>query len=77
MHGPLLVALGILLVAALVGADLVRTLRTGRAHARTSTITKAKQRERFWRYVYASYAVLVLCGAALLWVMISPGTFER
>jgi hypothetical protein len=77
MHGPLLAALSILLIAALVGADLVRALRTGRAHVRAGTITKAKRPQRYWRYVYASCACLVLCAAALLWVMISPATFER
>jgi hypothetical protein len=77
MHGPLLAALGILLVAVLVGVDLMRTLQTGRARGRTGTMTKARQPERYWRYVYASCGFLALCAAALLWIMISPETFAR
>ncbi|HEY4407916.1 MAG TPA: hypothetical protein VGN55_24965 [Xanthobacteraceae bacterium] len=77
MHGPLLTTLIIVLAAVFVGADLVRTLQTGRARARTGTVTKARQPERYRRYVYASCGLLVLCAAALLWIMISPATFER
>jgi H+/Cl- antiporter ClcA len=76
MHGPLVTTLAIVLLAVFVSADLVRTLQTGRARGRTGTMTKAKQPERYWRYVYASSGLLVLCAAALLWVMISPETFE-
>jgi hypothetical protein len=77
MHGPLLATLAIVLVAVFIGADLVRTLQTGRARGRTGTMTKARQPERYWRYVYASCGLLVLCAAALLWIMISPGTSEH
>jgi hypothetical protein len=72
MHGSLLAALGILLIALLIGVDLVRTLQTGRARGRTGTMTKARQPERYWRYVYTSCGFLALCAAALLWVLISP-----
>ncbi len=77
MHGSLLAALGVPLVAMLVGVDLMRTLQTGRARGRTGTITKGHQSERYWRYVYMSCGFLALCAAALLWIMISPETFEH
>jgi hypothetical protein len=64
-----------LVLAALVGGDLVRTLRTGRAHGKFGTITRAKQPARFWRYVYGDYALLVLCAVMLLWSLISPASF--
>jgi hypothetical protein len=64
-----------LVLAALVGGDLARTLRTGRAHGKFGTITRAKQPGRFWRYVYGDYAVLVLCAVMLLWALISPASF--
>src|SRR5262249_37571782 len=44
-----------------VGFDLIRTIRTGRAHARLGIITR-KQSGRFQRYVYAN-RVGVLPGA--------------
>jgi hypothetical protein len=64
-----------LVLAALVGGDLARTLRTGRAHGKFGTITRAHQPQRFWRYVYGDYAVLVLCAVMLLWALISPASF--
>ena len=45
-----------LALAAFVGFDLARTLRTGRAHAKFGTITR-KQPSRFRRYVYADWIV--------------------
>ena len=75
MHRPqLIILLGLLLIV-VVGADLVRTLRTGRARGRTGTITREKRPERYWRYVYVSAAFLMLCFAALMWVLISPESF--
>jgi hypothetical protein len=75
MQRPQLITLLILLLSAFVGADLVRTLRTGRARGRGGTITRQKRPEKYWRYVYASCAMLVLCAATLLWVMVSPESF--
>jgi hypothetical protein len=66
----------VLLVIVLVGLDLFRTLRTGRARARSSTITRQHQPERYWRYVYASCAMLVLCAVALVWMLFWPGAFS-
>ena len=63
------------LLSVLVGLDLAQTLRTGRARGRASNITRQGQPERYWRYVYASCAVLVLCAVALLWMIVSPGSF--
>ena len=65
-----------LLLAIMVGLDLFRTLRTGRARARSATITRAHQPERYWRYVYASCALLALCGSALVWMLVASKSFE-
>ena len=49
----------LLLVAAYAGFDLIRTLRTGRARTRITTVTRKHQPARYWRYVYSGIAVLV------------------
>jgi len=59
-------------LAAFVGADLWKTLRTGRARGRGGTVTRAKRPEKYWRYVYASYAVLAACAVVFLWILIAP-----
>jgi len=64
-----------LLLALMVGLDLVQTLRTGRAHGRGGIITRKGRPQKFWRYVYASCAVLTLCGVALVWILLSPESF--
>jgi len=61
-------------LAALVGADLRKTLRTGRARGRGGTITRQRRPEKYWRYVYASYAVLAACAGLFLWILIAPQT---
>ena len=38
-------------------------------------VTRQGQPEKYWRYVYASCAILVLCAVALLWMIVSPGSF--
>jgi hypothetical protein len=75
MHRSQLTILLVLLLSAAVSADLVHTLRTGRARGRGGTITRQKRPEKFWRYVYANCAVLVFCAVVLLWVIISPESF--
>jgi hypothetical protein len=55
----------------------ISTLWTGRARGRGGTITRQQRPEKYWRYVYADCAVLVLCAAALLWMIISPESFWR
>jgi hypothetical protein len=75
MHRSLSIILLDLLLSALVSADLVRTLRTGRARGRGGPITRQKRPERYWRYVYASCVILVLCVVVLLWAIISPESF--
>jgi len=77
MHRSQWTILLFLLLSAAVSADLVHTLRTGRARGRGGTITRHKRPKKYWRYVYADYAVLVLCAVALLWILISPETFDR
>ena len=64
-----------LLLALMVGLDLVRTLRTGRARGRGGTITRQHRPEKFWRYVYASWAMLGVCAVALVWMLVSPESF--
>ena len=59
-------------LAAMVGTDLIRTLRTGRARGRGGTITRQRRPEKYWRYVYASYAVLAACAGVFLWILIAP-----
>ena len=76
MHGLNYLLLVVSLLLAWVSFDLVRTLRTGRAHTRISTATRAHQPARFWRYVYADYVVLASCLAILLWAILWPGSFR-
>jgi uncharacterized BrkB/YihY/UPF0761 family membrane protein len=71
-HTVVLLALGL---AAVQAVQLVRALRTGRTRSRFGTITRKGQPRRFWRYVYASYVVLLLCLGAILWALISPDSF--
>lgn len=62
-------------LAAFVSVDLIRALRTGRARGRGGTITRRGRPEKFWRHIYASYAVLAACAGILLWILIAPQTF--
>ena len=59
-------------LAAFVGADLWRTLRTGRARGRFGTIKRETRPEKYWRYVCASYAVLAICAGVFLWILVAP-----
>ena len=65
-----------LAVAAIVGWDLNRTLKTGRARGKDGTITRAHQPVRFRRYVYSSCVVLVFLAASFLWVLIWPDSLR-
>jgi len=64
-----------LVLAAMITFDLIVALRTGRARGRGGTITRKGQPRRFWRYVYSSYVMLLLCAGAILWALISPDSF--
>jgi hypothetical protein len=75
MHGVSSIFLMVGLLAAGVSFDLFRTLRTGRAHTRTTTATRAHQPARYWRYVYADYVVLASCLVILLWAILWPDSF--
>jgi Mn2+/Fe2+ NRAMP family transporter len=75
MHRSQSLILLVLLLSAGIGADLVLTLRTGRARGRGGTITRQKRPEKYWRYVYADCAALVICAAILLWILIWPESF--
>jgi len=65
-----------LALAALVVIDLIKTLRTGRARSMwTDTFSREVEPQRFRRYVYGSYVVLVFCAGLILWALIWPETF--
>jgi hypothetical protein len=65
-----------LALAALVVIDLIKTLRTGRARSMwTGTFSREVEPQRFRRYVYGSYAVLMFCAGLVLWALIWPETF--
>ena len=59
-----------LALAALVVIDLIKTLRTGRARSMwTGTFSREVEPQRFRRYVYGSYAVLMFCAGLVLWAL--------
>ena len=49
----------------IVGFDLYRTLKTGRARGRISTITRDKRPDAFRRYVIGDWALLAFGVSAL------------
>jgi hypothetical protein len=76
MHGALPVVLSSCVLAAYVAFDLIKTLKTGRAHARGRVIvTRKNQPDKFRRYVYADYCVLAACLALICWAMFWPDAF--
>ena len=73
-----IVILVALVLAAFVGFDLVRTIRTGRGLPnRITTRVTRKQPARFRRYLYADWIALAFCFALILWALIRPETFGR
>ena len=66
----------LLLVATYAGFDLIRTLRTGRARTRITTVTREHQPARYWRYVYSGIAVLVFFVAAFVWATLWPDSLR-
>jgi hypothetical protein len=56
----------LLLVAAYAGFDLIRTLRTGRARTRITTVTRKHQPARYWRYVLGHCRARIFCGGVRL-----------
>jgi len=77
MHPSNRIILFALGIAAFVTFDLIRTIRSGRAHGRFGIIRRKGQPGRFRRYVYADWIVLALCAATILWTLVSPETFDR
>ena len=67
----------LLLVAAYAGFGLVRTLRSGRARTRITTVTRKHQPARYWRYVYSGVAVLLFFVAAFVWATLWPDSLGR
>jgi hypothetical protein len=58
-------------LAALTVLDLTITFRTGRARDMWGNISTATNRpDRYWRNVYRSCAIFVLCVAFVLWELI-------
>jgi hypothetical protein len=76
MHDPRYLLLLDLLVAGLVALDLSRTLKTGCARGRISTITRKHQPARYWRYVYSSYAVLGFLTLVFFWAWFWPSSLR-
>ena len=66
----------LLLVMAYAGFDLIRTVRTGRARTRITTVTRKHQPARYWRYVYSGIAVLVFFVAAFVWATLWPDSLR-
>jgi hypothetical protein len=64
-----------LVLGACVSADLVRTLRTGRAHGKFGIIRRQTRPDKYRRYVYGDCAVLVLCAVGIVWAIVSPESF--
>lgn len=78
MARPQLLILIALVAAAVVGSDLIRTIRTGRGLPnRIATTVTRKQPARFRRYLYADWIMLAFCLAVTLWALIRPETFGR
>jgi hypothetical protein len=59
-------------LAGYVSFDLLRTLRTGRAHGKFRVFTSKKQPAAFRRYVYADWIVLAFCVVVIMWILIWP-----
>jgi len=58
-------------LAALTVLDLAITFRTGRARDMWGNVsTEANRPDRYWRHVYRSCALLILCVAFVLWELI-------
>jgi len=74
MHEPVALVTLALTLAAFVGFDLSRTLRTGRAHGKFGIITRKAQPGRFRRYVFGDWLVLGLCAVMILYAVIE--TFQ-
>jgi hypothetical protein len=74
---PQVIILAACVLAAFVGFDLVRTLRTGRGRPSKFGTATRKQPGRFARYVYADWIMLAFCLALILWALIWPDTFGR
>jgi len=69
MDGPTRLVTWGLILAAIVSFDLVRTLRTGRAHGKSDIITRKGHPGRFQRYVYGDWLVLGLIVGILIYAL--------
>ena len=64
-------------LAAGVGFDLFRVLRTGRAHTwMNGTATREHQPGRYWRYVYQGWAMLLACVGVFIWAYLWPDSLR-
>jgi hypothetical protein len=65
-------------VAALILFNVISALRTGRALSMwTGAFTRTGQPRRFWRFIYANCAILLLYVGLILWALIWPETFRQ
>lgn len=77
MRGPNYILLIDGILAVLVTLDLARVLKTGRARTwMTGTVTRAHQPAQYWRYVYQSWAMLVLCAVVVFWAVLWPDSLR-
>jgi hypothetical protein len=77
MPDPRFIALMGAVAAIAVALDLVRVLKSGRARVWLGgTVTREHQPKPYWRCVYQGYAMLVFCGAALIWAAFWPDSLR-
>jgi hypothetical protein len=77
MHDPNLILLLVVVLAAWTALNLRRALTAGRARSRRGAVTRDHQPGRYWRYVYADWAVLAFCAAIFVAVISWPDFFRR
>ena len=77
MNDPKLILLFAGFVALVSAGNILRTLKTGVARNWLSqTASRSDQPELYWRYVYASYAIVGFCAATFLWAIAWPDSLR-
>jgi hypothetical protein len=73
VHRILLSAIGLVVFTAF---DLRRALTSGRAQVwPAGFVTREHQPQRFWRHVYAGWALLILCAGVFVAILLRPAWF--
>ena len=76
MQRPYKLSILALALAALVVIDLIKTFRTECVRSMlTGAFSRETEPQRFRRYIYSSYAVLMICAGLVMWAFIWPETF--